>query len=246
MLQGQTTISVPTCKYLYKILLLLSFDRAYYAFVLIILLSCGVNEQPLYFGLILPLAIIFVIHFILSVLNLSKINQYHLSNSTDSPRSKFGTRKAKHSITIITTTFITFYLGIMFGLLSTNPLLRTYSTLIQIAFAVITTVQGPLLLVYALCSIGSFRIWKMLCCKSRRVTTTDGSIADLPPTTDTSAHSSQAATFTINESSKHKKDSKMIPTNTNPAYASVMLRRNKEFTMTKNDLYGNFSQTRQT
>lgn len=207
--------------------------------------SCGVIEQPLYFGLVLPLAIVCVIHFILTVCILSKIDRYHhelsTNNPTDSPRSKFGTTKAKYSIAIITTTFITFYFGLVFGLLSTNPRLRKHSTIVQIAFAMVTVVQGPLVLTYTLFSIGSIKtLWirkVLFCCKSTRVSTIDD-IADLPPTTDTSAHSSRAATFTIKESRKHK-ESKMIPTNTNPAYESVMLRRKKEeYTMTENELYG--------
>ena len=201
-----------------------------------IILSCGIIEQPLYFGLILPLAIVCVINFVLIVLNLSKINRYHqelsTSNPIGSPRSKFGTTKARYSIAIITTTFITFYVGLSFWLLSTHPRLHKYSTFIQIAFAVVTIVQGLLLFIYALCSVRSgvrtLWIWKMFCCKSTRISTINV-LADLPQITDTNAHSSQAATLTIN-------------TDTNPAYKSVMLRRKKEeYTMTKNELYGNLS-----
>lgn len=187
-------------------------------------------------------------NFVLVVLNLSKINRYHrelsTSNPTDSPRSKFGTTKARYSITIITTTFITFYIGLIFWLLSTHPRLQNYSTFVQIAFALVTVAQGPLLFIYALCSISNVRtlwIWKVFCCKLTRISTIDVSIADLPPTTDTSAHSSQAAMFAINENSKYK-GSKTIPTDTNPAYESVMLRRKREeYTMTKNELYGNLN-----
>ena len=203
--------------------------------------SCGVIEEPLYIGLVLPLAFICVIHFTLSIYILSKINrcrrELSTNSPTDSPRSKFGTRKAKHSITIITTTFITFYFGLVFGLLSTNPQLRKYSTSLQIAYAIVVATQGPLLFTYTLFSVGSLKtLWigkiaSFCCCKSVRVNTID--VTD--PQTDTSAHSSQAATFTIQESVKHK----TIATNTNPAYASVMLRRKREeYTMTENDLYG--------
>ena len=186
------------------------------------------------------------IHFILTICILRKISRYHqelsTNNPTDSPRSKFGTTKAKYSIAIITTTCITFYFGLVFGLLSTNPQLRKHSTFVQIAFAMVTIIQGPLVFTYTLFSIGSIKtLWirkVLFCCKMTRVSTID--ITDPPPTTDTSAHSSQAATFTIKESRKYK-ESKMIPTNTNPAYESVMLRRKKdseEFTMTENELYG--------
>lgn len=184
------------------------------------------------------------IHFILTICILSKISRYHqelsTNSPTDSPRSKFGMTKAKYSIAIITTTCITFYFGLVFGLLSTNPQLRKHSTFVQIAFAMVTIIQGPLVFTYTLFSIGSIKtLWirkVLFCCKMTRVSTID--IADLPPTTDTSAHSSQAATFTIKESRKHK-ESKMIPTTTNPAYEPVMLRRKKEeYTMTENELYG--------
>ena len=98
------------------------------------------------------------------------------------------------------------------------------------------------------CGPNSFKLdielafyWKVFCCKLTRISTIDVSIADLPPTTDTSAHSSQAAMFAINENSKYK-GSKTIPTDTNPAYESVMLRRKREeYTMTKNELYGNLN-----
>ena len=115
--------------------------------------------------------------------------------------------------------------------------------LIQVALAIVTATQGPLLFTYKLISISSLKtlwIWKIIlfcCCKSKR----DNNIIDIAaPTTDTSAQSSQAATlnFTIKASSKHK-GSKMIATDTNPAYESVMLRRKKEeYTMTENELYG--------
>ena len=64
--------------------------------------------------------------------------------------------------------------------------------------------------------------------------------ADLPPTTDTSAQSSQVATLNFTMKESKDKGSKMIATNTNPAYEPVMLRRKKEeeYTMTENELYG--------
>ena len=114
--------------------------------------------------------------------------------------------------------------------------------LIQVALAIGTATQGPLLFTYKLISISSLKtlwIWKIIlfcCCKSKR----DNTIDIAAPTTDTSAQSSQAAilNFTIKASSKHK-GSKMIATDTNPAYESVMLRRKKEeYTMTENELYG--------
>ena len=67
----------------------------------------------------------------------------------------------------------------------------------------------------------------------------DNIITDLPPTTDTSAQSSQAATLNFTMKESKDKGSKMITTNTNPAYEPVMLRRKKEeYTMTENELYG--------
>jgi hypothetical protein len=211
--------------------------------------SCGVVEQPLYFGLVLPLTFICVVHFTLSICILSKINRYHhdlsTSNPTDSPRIKLGTTKAKYSIAIITITFITFYFGFIFGQLSTNPRLQKHSRYFQIAFAIVAVAQGPLVFTYTLFSISNLKslwIWKIFwCCKSVRLTgvnTIDNIITNLPPTTDTSAQFSQA-NFTTKESSSKDKGSKMIATDTNPAYESVMLRRKKEeYTMTENELYG--------
>ena len=206
--------------------------------------SCGVVKQPLYFGLVLPLSFISIIHFILSICILSKSNQYHrelsTSNPTDSPRKTFGSTKAKYSIAIITTTFITFYFSFIFGQLSTNPQLQNYSVFLQIAFAIVVIAQGPLVFIYTLFSISSLKtlwIWKVLCCcKSMRPMGID---ADLPPTTDTSAQSSQVATLNFTMKESKDKGSKMIATNTNPAYEPVMLRRKKEeYTMTENELYG--------
>ena len=208
--------------------------------------SCGVVEHPLYFGLILPLSFISVIHFILSICILSKINRYHrelsTSNPTDSPRKTFGTTKAKYSIAIITTTFITFYFSFIFGQLSTNPRLQNYSVFLQIAFTIAVIAQGPLVFTYTLFLISSLKtlwIWKVFCCKSMRPMGVDNTNADLPPTTDTSAQSSQAATLNFTMKESKDKGSKMIATNTNPAYETVMLRRKKEeYTMTENELYG--------
>jgi hypothetical protein len=60
----------------------------------------------------------------------------------------------------------------------------------------------------------------------------DNIVADLPPTTDTSAQFSQA-NFRKQQQGQFK-GSKMIATDTNPAYESVMLRRKKEeYTMTE-------------
>ena len=209
--------------------------------------SCGVVEQPLYFGLVLPLSFIYVIHFILSICILSKINRYHrelsTSNPTESPRKAFGTTKAKYSIAVITTTFITFYFNFIFGQLSINPQLQNYSAFLQIAFTIVAIVQGPLVLIYTLFSISSLKslwIWKVFCCcNSMRLMGVDNIITDLPPTTDTSVQSSQAATLNFTMKKSKDKGSKMITTNTNPAYEPVMLRRKKEeYTMTENELYG--------
>ena len=203
------------------------------------------TEWPLYIGLVLPLAIICIIHFIVNVLiwrKISRKKEFLTSNLTDSPRLKLGTTKIKYSTAVINVSFVTFYTALIFEFLAVDSRLQQYSTFIQIAFAIITTAQGPLIFVYTLCSnhgIKTFSVCKT-CCRSTRVTLAVN-IDNLSPTTETSTHSLQMATFVISESEKQK-ESKVIATDTNPAYATVMLRRKRdEYVMTDNELYGNLN-----
>ena len=124
------------------------------------------------------------------------------------------------------TMYSTLYIGILFLLLCTHRRLRDHTKPLQAMFVVFTIVQGPLFIAYVViwtkdgkarcitaCSkITGTRMKSVLCHVCHRNTSTEG------------------------------RGNRVIPTGTNQAYQTVMLRHKKEqqYTMTENVVYVHF------
>ena len=189
--------------------------------------SCGVIEYPLWLGLVLPLAVLFIFHVTANAFLLI----YMLSKRETSQRWNNSTI-FRSSIIVLNFMCPIFYLGFVCGALLTYPTLEG-SQWIQVLFAISTFFQGLLLFSYVLCSIAAVRkFWSNLirrkgpemyasireaCC---------GSPCGGACNTDSMCRS------------RAGDDDMFISTGTNEAYETVMLRRAKDqYAMTQNPIY---------
>ena len=222
--------------------------------------SCGVVEFPLWIGLVLPLGIVFIIHCISNILIVGKILTMsnmnvvvnHSRNSNDSQQLLFNdSKKQNFTIVMLNILFFAIYAGLICGLLSVHRGLIKYSQSFQVLYAILTITQGSLLFSYMLCSTD---LKTSMCCRSSRNRTVIEHNICSTPTTDTSTaieHNiptteTTSASLIVEESRKCKKSkNKVIPTETNPAYETVIFIRKKEqVEMTENPLYSVVSKTK--
>ena len=191
--------------------------------------SCGVTDQPLWFVLILPLAIIGSIHFVTISLLFYKlviIKKYHFETRNAIFSSLNFCSKQLRVVILVAVMSFTFYSSFIFGLLAVNHHLNQYSEFIQATYSILIITQGPLLFVYVLYSVKDAKaFWT---CK---ILGYNSSIAISHDTSHTS-------TIEASNETRSCKRSKVIPTNTNPSYQTVVLRLKKDqFNMTENEVY---------
>ena len=178
--------------------------------------------------------------------------------------SSCGSRRPGTTIVLMLLS-ATSYTSWIFGLLSviTNPQLSKHSNSLQAIFAISLSSQGVLVFIYILRSNTDARTFWTSKISHFKSLKTDLSTS---PTTDTSVNSTSSSltmsgtdrTMSITESDTilnlihtrlkaSKRENVVVPTGTNQAYHTVMIRLNKDskYTVTKNEAYGQLSKPMQ-
>ena len=180
------------------------------------------TKLPLWFGLVLPLGLIGVLHFILLSLLLIKVmynnycNSLNLNSDWHESSSMKNTKLASTAI-VFTLVSCAVYSGCVFGLLFVHPQLEQYSKTFQITFSICVTSQGVLIFTYFLYfSDNTSKFW----------------ISHLK------ANNFKSLILCV-RCNGSQQNTNVISTNTNEAYESVRIRRrNERYTVTENEAYG--------
>lgn len=143
--------------------------------------------------------------------------------------STCSSKQIKVTIILMIIMYATLYVGILFELLSVNPYLSVYSNICQILVTILTFIQGPLFLLYTFRILCNSRVlWNTLCRHARRL----------------KRFCQRNETNTLSSSSGNRRNNRVIPTDTNQAYQTVMLhnvrmKKEQQYNMTKNAVYDN-------
>lgn len=218
-------------------------------------------ESPLWFGLILPLGIICIVHFIINILlvikaistNSSKQSNNSTSSNKDNESidSQLSTSNVKSkrqkltAIVLVNIMYILFYIELLFELLSTNLRLANFSTSFQVPFALLTVTKGPLLFVYVFCCVPRVRkLWCRWRCFVRTcfIDETDSIPGIEEQSCATGSSSLSSSKWTVDETEGRDSKSMAIATETNQAYEAVIAIRRRDakadqYDMTDNPLY---------
>lgn len=176
--------------------------------------SCGVVEWSLWFGILLPLSIMFIITTVLIILTLFTFRK----------KSHCGQNKMKLIAISIITTFV-FYVSWSIGMLSINPHLNKHASHLQIAFAISVSIQGILVFLWSIFANDNTktfwirRVLQWIECKRINFCWKGKESSD---------------------SHGRGKKKTVIPTETNEAYESVLLYKHK-IKVSPNDAYGHIS-----
>lgn len=177
------------------------------------------------------------------------------------------------STIVLTLVSFTSYTSWIFGLLSVNPQLSKHSDSLQASFAISLSAQGVLVFIYIVYSSNDARTFWTSKISRFKSLKTDLSTS---PTTDTSVNSATSS-FTMSgiiptdtdramsttesdtrlnstsllhtrlKADKSSRGNVIIPTETNQAYHTVMIRQEKDrkYTVTQNEAYGQLSELTQ-
>ena len=219
--------------------------------------SCGVTMLPLWFGLVLPLGIIGVFHFILIALLLIKVMRDNNYSSSDQQKISYY-----NTAVVLTLLSCAVYFGCAFGLLYVHPQLSEYSVSFQVIFSVCILSQGVLMFIYSLCaSEHAYKFWtsfyravlKFACCSSnlrcsssRQATNISEPISNISTNTNeayvTVRTQHHIRSYNLTENEGYGQELANISTDTNEAYMIMRTHhQNERYNLTENEAYSQFS-----